>query len=233
MRVYFRGRPGGGVGRCRTPTQRVFNRGRAAAFPVRHAWRKGRALTVQCSDSPIAGVPTLSVVVPCYNERANVRPLVEKLGVALAGVAWEAIFVDDNSPDGTAAEVRRVGATDPHIRCLRRVGRRGLSSAVIEGALSAAGNFVAVMDGDLQHDETRLPAMLAALTGGDCDIVVGSRYVEGGGTECRPAPGRGGIACRRPGSGWRRRLLPVRLSDPMSGFFMVPRAVFERAAGQG
>ena len=131
------------------------------------------------------GAPTLTVVVPCYNERPNVAPLIARLDAALCGIAWEAVFVDDNSPDGTTAEVRRIAQTDPRVRCIRRIGRRGLSSAVIEGALSSSAQFVAVIDGDLQHDETRLPDMLAALQSGRYDLAVGSRHVEGG-DDCRP-----------------------------------------------
>ena len=108
----------------------------------------------------------LSVVVPCYNERANVAPMVAALDKALAGIAWEVIFVDDNSPDGTAAEARRIAQTDARVRCIKRVGRRGLASAVIEGALSSSAAHIACIDGDMQHDETRLPVMLAALKAG-------------------------------------------------------------------
>ena len=181
------------------------------------------------------GIHELSVVVPCFNERPNVAPMIAKLEAALAGTAWEVIYVDDNSPDGTTQEVRRIARGDPRVRCIRRIGRRGLASAVIEGALSSSADFVAVMDGDLQHDETRLPVMLAALRTGDYDLIVASRHVEGGDTE--------GLANR-----WRHILsdggirlaqtfLPVRLNDPMSGFFMVPRPLFENLArrlnGQG
>src|SRR5215472_11126266 len=126
------------------------------------------------------GAPDLTVVVPCYNERPNVAPLIAKLDAALYGISWEVVYVDDDSPDGTSAEVRRIAQTDPRVRCIRRIGRRGLSSAVIEGALSSSAQFVAVMDGDLQHDETRLPEMLAALRTGHYDLAVGSRHVEGG-----------------------------------------------------
>ncbi len=175
------------------------------------------------------GAPELTVVVPCYNERPNVAPLVDKLDSALFGIAWEVVFVDDNSPDGTTAEVRRIAQTDPRVRCMRRVGRRGLASAVIEGALSSSARFIAVIDGDLQHDETKLQDMIAALRTGQYDLAVGSRHVEGG-----DASGLAGH--------WRRTLsdtgirlaqffLPVRLSDPMSGFFMLPRPLFEQLAG--
>jgi dolichol-phosphate mannosyltransferase len=181
------------------------------------------------------GAPTLTVVVPCYNERPNVAPLIARLDAALYGIAWEVVYVDDNSPDGTTAEVRRIAQTDPRVRCIRRVGRRGLASAVIEGALSSSARFVAVIDGDLQHDETKLPDMLAALASGQYDLAVGSRYVGGGDSA--------GLVSR-----WRHLLsdggirlaqlfLPVRLTDPMSGFFMLPRPLFEtltpNLTGQG
>ena len=105
--------------------------------------------SVTLTPHEAAGPPELAVVIPCYNERANVVPLVQRLRLALAGIAWEAVFVDDDSPDGTAAAVRAVAASDPRIRCVRRIGRRGLASAVIEGALSSSAVFVAVIDGDL------------------------------------------------------------------------------------
>src|SRR5580700_4665120 len=181
------------------------------------------------------GTPVLSVIVPCFNERPNVAPMIAKLDAALAGIAWEVIYVDDNSPDGTTQEVRRIARSDPRVRCIRRVGRRGLASAVIEGALSSSASYVAVIDGDLQHDETRLPVMLAELRSGQYDLVVASRHVEGGNNEglaghWRHALSDGGI--------WlAQKLLPVRLTDPMSGFFMLPRATFEELAthltGQG
>jgi dolichol-phosphate mannosyltransferase len=179
--------------------------------------------------------PLLTVVVPCYNERPNVAPLITRLDAALYGISWEVVFVDDNSPDGTAAEVRRIGQTDPRVRCIRRIGRRGLASAVIEGALSSNAQFVAVIDGDLQHDETKLPEMLAALQTGRYDLAVGSRHADGGGdaglaSHWRHILSDGGIRLAQ-------HILPMRLSDPMSGFFMLPRSLFETLAvnltGQG
>ena len=178
-------------------------------------------------EAAIAGLTELTVVVPCYNERANVGPMVARLRLALAGIAWEAVFVDDDSPDGTAAAVRAIAAADPRIRCIRRVGRRGLSSAVIEGALSSSAEFVAVIDGDLQHDETRLPLLLAAVQGG-ADLAVGSRHVEGGDS----AGLSGAWRHRISGLGIRtaQAVLPVPLSDPMSGYFLLRRGLFERLA---
>jgi dolichol-phosphate mannosyltransferase len=181
------------------------------------------------------GAPVLSVIVPCYNERPNVAPMIAKLDAALEGIAWEVVYVDDNSPDGTAQEVRRIAQRDSRVRCIRRIGRRGLASAVIEGALSSSADYVAVIDGDLQHDETRLPVMLSALQAGGYDIAVASRHVEGGdnaglSSRFRHVLSDGGI--------WlAQAFLPVRLSDPMSGFFMLPRPLFEDLArglnGQG
>ncbi len=181
------------------------------------------------------GAPTLSVVIPCYNERLNVAPMIAKLDAALAGIAWEAIYVDDDSPDGTAAEARRIAQTDPRVRCIRRIGRRGLASAVIEGALASSASFIAVIDGDLQHDETRLPVMLHALQGSAYDLAVASRHVAGGdntglANRWRHALSDGGIRLAQ-------MFLPTPLSDPMSGFFMLPRPLFEELArnltGQG
>jgi dolichol-phosphate mannosyltransferase len=179
--------------------------------------------------------PILSVVVPCYNERPNVAPMIDKLRVALAGIEWEVIYVDDNSPDGTANTVRAIAAEDSRVRCIRRVGRRGLASAVIEGALSSSADYIAVIDGDLQHDETRLPVMLETLRTGAFDLAVASRHVEGGDTvglagKWRHLLSDGGIRLAQ-------YFLPVKLTDPMSGFFMLPRPLFEELAkslnGQG
>jgi dolichol-phosphate mannosyltransferase len=153
----------------------------------------------------------------------------------LAGIDWEVVFVDDDSPDGTADAVRALAAEDARVRCIRRIGRRGLASAVIEGVLSCSAPFVAVIDGDLQHDEAQLPAMLHRLRAGGIDVVVASRFATGGDAE--------GLA-----GAWRLRLsnlairvaqmmLRARLTDPMSGYFMLPRPLFERIAprltGQG
>src|SRR5579875_1387848 len=125
--------------------------------------------------------PELTVVVPTFNERDNVVPLLDRLTAALTGIGWEAIFVDDDSPDGTAETVRDVARRDSRVRCIQRIGRRGLAGACIEGILASSAPVVAVMDADLQHDESILPRMLATLRQEGCDMVVGSRYAAGGG----------------------------------------------------
>jgi dolichol-phosphate mannosyltransferase len=177
---------------------------------------------------PVAPSPEISVVVPCFRERDNVRPLVAALDAALSGRRWEVIFVDDDSPDGTIDEIRTLAALDGRVRGLRRVGRRGLSSAVIEGVLSSSAALVAVMDADLQHDETRLPLMLDAVAAGRCDIAVGSRHVEGGDASGLSSPWRHRLS--EGGIRLAQTLLPVRLGDPMSGFFAFRRELFDRTA---
>jgi len=162
----------------------------------------------------------LSIVVPTFKERGNVAELVRRLDLALAGIAWEAIFVDDNSPDGTAEAVKELGAGDSRVRCIRRVGRRGLAGACIEGMLSSAAPYVAVIDADLQHDEKVLPKMLARLQSGEADLVAGSRYVEGG-SAASFSQGRGAVS--RLATRLTRQLVGSPLSDPMSGFFMMRR----------
>jgi dolichol-phosphate mannosyltransferase len=172
----------------------------------------------------------LGVVIPTFQEAPNVRPLLARLEAALQGVVWQAIFVDDDSPDGTAAEVKAIAATDPRVICLRRVGRRGLAGAVIEGAMASAAPFVAVIDGDLQHDETLLPAMLAALREGRADLVVGSRYL-GSGADASALGARREAGSRL--ANWLgRRVLHAELTDPMSGFFAIRRELIEQVAGQ-
>lgn len=170
--------------------------------------------------------PEVTVVLPTYNERDNIAQAVERVAEALAGRAWEIIVVDDDSPDRTHEVARAIGERDPRVRCIRRVGRRGLSGACIEGMLAAAAPVVAVMDADLQHDERLLAPMLELVETGEADVAVGSRFVAG-------ANASGGLSSvRETGSRvanlFTRTLLGVRLTDPMSGFFMLRRETVER-----
>src|ERR1700681_3967899 len=175
------------------------------------------------------GNPRLSVIVPTFNERDNVTTLFRRLETALTGVAWEAIFVDDNSPDGTSEVVRTLARADSRVRCIRRIGRRGLSGACIEGILASSAPCAAVIDADLQHDETQLPKMLALLQGEGADLVVGSRYVEGGNADSFDKQ-RGGASALA--TEVAKRVLGVKIADPMSGFFMIRRDRFEQLAPQ-
>jgi len=181
--------------------------------------------TTQSTDRSAQG-PTLAVVIPTFNESLNVGVLIERLHATLQDVAWEAIFVDDDSPDGTAQHLHTLAATDPHVRCIRRVGRRGLSSACVEGMLSTSAPYIAVMDADLQHDETLLPTMLSALRDEPYDLAIGTRNMEGG------SVGEWADSRRNTSlfaTSLSQRVLGLTIKDPMSGFFMLRRHVIEDA----
>jgi dolichol-phosphate mannosyltransferase len=171
--------------------------------------------------------PELTIVVPTFNEKANIPILVERLAALLTSCEWEVIFVDDNSPDGTAAAARAIGTTDSRIRCIRRIGRRGLAGACLEGMLASQARYVAVMDADLQHDEGLLVPMLDALRAGRADVAVASRYLYGGSnaglSKQRSRVSRGANALVQ-------RLLGIDLTDPMSGHFMIRRDALETVA---
>jgi dolichol-phosphate mannosyltransferase len=168
----------------------------------------------------------LSVVVPTFNEKDNVRLLVDKLSCVLQEVDWEVVFVDDDSPDGTADSVRTIANENRKVRVVQRIGRRGLSSACVEGMLSSSAPYLAVMDGDLQHDERILPEMLRLLKEQELDIVVGSRYVVGGGTGDWDGSR---LRISRFATWLGKAIVPSDLTDPMSGFFMIKRKPFEQS----
>jgi dolichol-phosphate mannosyltransferase len=175
-------------------------------------------------DSPVRPAPEVCIVVPTFNERANVPILVAALSRVLASRDWEVLFVDDNSPDGTAAVAGAIGETDSRVRCMRRIGRRGLAGACLEGMLASQARYLAVMDADLQHDETLLVAMLDRLRTGHFDLAVASRYVSGGSAA--------GLSKQRARlSSWSnvlvQRVLGIYLTDPLSGYFMIRRDAFE------
>lgn len=172
--------------------------------------------------------PRVSIIVPTYREAENVAPTVAAIERALGDIAWEIIFVDDDSPDGTVAAVRSLGERDGRVRVIRRVGRRGLAGAVIEGMMASAADIVAVIDADLQHDEALLPKMLGAIEAGNADLVIATRYAQSGDAQ-------GGFsALRRNASTLATRvsnlLLKTNVSDPMSGFFMIRRDAIDGIA---
>ena len=167
----------------------------------------------------------LSVIVPTFDERENVEPLIERIDRALSGLDYEVIYVDDDSPDGTAELVFELSKENPRLRCIRRVGRRGLSSACIEGMCASAAEFVAVIDADLQHDEAKLRDMLEALRAdGALDLAIGTRFASGGSfgelSHLR-------VKMSRFATSLSTRIIGARTSDPMSGFFMLRRSFFQ------
>jgi dolichol-phosphate mannosyltransferase len=160
----------------------------------------------------------LTVVAPTLNERENVEVLVGRLARALDDLAWEVVFVDDDSVDGTAELVRSIAQKDSRVRGIHRVGRRGLASACVEGAMSSCAPYIAVIDADLQHDERILPEMLRRLKSDNLDLVVGSRYVAGGGIgdwdSRRASMSRFAVSISQA-------LFRFKMHDPMSGFFVI------------
>lgn len=185
------------------------------------------ALMRDADGAELQPAPELSIVVPTFNERDNVPHLVDTVKAALPGVAWELIIVDDNSPDGTSEIAKRIAAADSRVRCIRRIGRRGLAGACLEGILASQAQFVAVMDGDLQHDESLLLPMLQLLRHDTANLVVATRYADGGSAAALSSPRALGS---RLATRLAHQLLRLDLSDPMSGFFMLRRELVEKIA---
>ena len=187
-----------------------------------------RPLREERQDSVDAGFrpPLVSIIIPTLNERDNVHEIIWRLDEALAGQAWEVVFVDDDSSDGTLEVLHDVSRSDPRVRYLHRIGRRGLASAVTEGILSTSSPFVAVMDCDLQHDVAVLPTMFNRLQEGDCDIVVASRFTGDGGVGDWS---KNRLFLSNVAKKLAHLVLPSKITDPMSGFFIVTRGAFDLA----
>ena len=191
--------------------------------------------TQPAAPSTAASALDLAIILPTLNERDNLAPLVERIEGALGKSGWEVLIVDDNSADGTADEARRLSLTDPRVRVIQRIGRRGLASAAIEGFCATAAPFSAVMDADHQHDPALLVPMLAAVRSGEADVGVASRFAEGASMAEWNRPDRerlSGVA-----NALARKLTGVELSDPMSGFFLLrtetARRLVPRLSGIG
>jgi dolichol-phosphate mannosyltransferase len=178
--------------------------------------------------------PELAVIVPTYNERENIPLLIRRLRTSLKGLNWEVVFVDDDSPDGTSEAVVEIARRDRRVRLVHRVGRRGLSSACIEGMLATASPYIAVLDADLQHDESILPAMLQKLKTEELDVVVATRNAEGGSMGAFSASR---VFLSRLGQKLSQSVSRCTVSDPMSGFFLLRRTflhqVIHRLNGNG
>ena len=169
----------------------------------------------------------LSIIAPTFNEAENIKIFISSISKVIIDIDYEIIFVDDNSQDKTYEIIKNIAKKDKKIRCLRRIGRRGLSSAVIEGALSSSSTFLLVMDSDLQHDEKKIPVMLRLMKEKDLDIVIGSRFLK--------KKISSGLSSRRNlfsriANMLANKIAKVSLSDPMSGFFIVKRKVFDEIA---
>jgi glycosyltransferase involved in cell wall biosynthesis len=170
--------------------------------------------------------PELTLVIPTYNERECVVPLIAALDQALGEIAWQAVFVDD-STDGTDDVIAAVAAEDGRVSLLHRaVNRGGLAGAVVDGLMSAQGQYVCVLDADLQHPPERIPAMLAAAREQGADVVVASRYIAGGSSGGLDGPMRQfysrGLK-RLSQFVFPRRL--GRITDPLGGYFLLQRSI--------
>lgn len=174
------------------------------------------------ASTSAASALELAIILPTLNERDNLAPLVERIEGALGRSGWEVLIVDDNSADGTSDEARRLSLSDPRVRVIQRIGRRGLSSAAIEGFCATAAPYVAVMDADHQHDPKLLVEMLAAVKSGEADVAVASRFAEGASMAEWNRPDREKLSS--VANTLARKLTGVDLSDPMSGFFLLRSA---------
>lgn len=198
-----------------------------AKAPALSGSRNGRVLCTSASPSPV-----LALVIPTLREAGNIQVLLGRIRASLdaCGVAYEVIVVDDHSGDGIEAIVAEIARNDPHVRCIVRTGEHGLAGAVLRGWSETDANLLGVMDADLQHPPELLPKLLGEVEAG-ADLAIGSRYLRGGSL--------------RDWSAMRRLLsrlavwltLPVqradvRVSDPMSGFFLVRRSCIEHVGLQ-
>jgi dolichol-phosphate mannosyltransferase len=176
----------------------------------------------------------VSVIIPTFNERENIPRIAAAVQQTLAAIPHEIVFVDDDSTDGSLPALHALARNDIRVRYLQRIGRRGLSSAIIEGILSTSAPYIAVIDADLQHDERILPSMIEVLQQGRADIVVGSRYIAGGSVGAWDGKR---ATLSRLGTRVAKILMKADTSDPMSGFFAIRRQTFEsvvrRLSGQG
>lgn len=188
-------------------------------LPVLTAWDAGQALHRRPAE-PQRDARRLSVILPTYNERRNIAVAVERIDRALSGtgVAYEIIVVDDDSPDHTWEEVESLARRRGDLHLIRRLGRRGLSSAVVEGFSAATGNVLAVMDADLQHDADLLPAMVSAAGAPGVDLVIATRYGQGGSAGDWT---RGRLLLSRLATVLSWAVVRTRVSDPMSGYFLI------------
>ncbi|TGK22221.1 glycosyltransferase family 2 protein [Leptospira fluminis] len=168
--------------------------------------------------------PDVSVLIPTYNEAENINLIVGRVSNILKKENYEILIIDDNSPDGTWRIAEELGENDERIRIIRRMGEKGLSSAVMTGMASARGKYFVVMDADLQHDENILPQMIGDLSSG-FDLAVGTRYASGGSVGKWSALRS---LMSRFATWFARRFLPIGVSDPMSGFFGLKKEVFDR-----
>jgi dolichol-phosphate mannosyltransferase len=183
-----------------------------------------RSVAPHISSDGKPGCAEIGIVVPVFNEVHNIEPLVQRLRSVLSGIAWEVLFVDDNSPDGTAEEVRRIARDDCRVRLVLRVADPGLSNACIQGMLSTSADLLCVMDGDGQHDPVYIPQLIKLLEEAPSDLASACRQLDGGASEA--SLGRRRSLLSRLGNGLVRLATKRATRDPLTGFFVIRRAAF-------
>ncbi|MBI4177637.1 MAG: polyprenol monophosphomannose synthase [Candidatus Aenigmarchaeota archaeon] len=166
---------------------------------------------------------TLSIVIPTYNERENILKLIKSLGEELAknSIKYELVIVDDNSPDGTAELCEKISKKRKNIIVIKRPGKLGLSSAVIDGFKKARGGVIGVMDADFSHPVSAIPRMFNEIEKG-ADLVIGSRYAGGGSTKGWPV--------KRKITSWGATMIAkmfTKIRDPVSGLLMFRRGAID------
>ena len=167
----------------------------------------------------------LTIIIPTYNEYQNILPVINAIESALTGHSWQLLFVDDNSPDGTAELIKDISRKKDNVKCMKRVGRRGRTSACIEGMVSVSTPYICIMDADLQHDEKLLPVMLTTIKQEDYDLVIGSRYVNSGSTGRLPFHR---VIISKLAGKFGGLILKNNVSDPTSGFIMIKNKFFRK-----
>jgi dolichol-phosphate mannosyltransferase len=169
-----------------------------------------------------AGPLEFGLIVPVLNEQDNIEPLLTQITRALGAISWEIVFVDDGSTDGTLELLQRIALVNSRVRLVQRLGRKGLSTAVVEGMMATVAPIVGVIDGDMQHDEAILPNLYSLIADTDTDIAVGSRYIAGGGTESWASSRMQASSLAT----WLGNLvIGTPSTDPMSGFFAIRRSL--------
>jgi dolichol-phosphate mannosyltransferase len=180
--------------------------------------------TLTSGQSLSSITPEISIVIPVYNERENIELLVKQLHTALADRHWEALFVDDDSPDGSADEIRRISLSDPRIRLILRVEDAGLAKACIQGMLSAKAELLCVMDGDGQHDPVYIPELIKALQSTKSDLASAARDLSDATNEAALGGTRRRLS--EMGNALIRKVTGRQTNDPLTGFFVIRRQAF-------
>ncbi len=186
----------------------------------------GPASEINSGDVESGAAPEVSIIVPTINEAENIPVLVPRVAAAMLGVAAEILIVDDNSKDATPTVCAELAKSYPLKLLVRTEPKNGLSGAVLHGMAAARGNYLCVMDADLQHPPESLPRLIEPLRRGEADFVIGSRYMPGGSTETEWGTFR---KLNSKVATWLARPFAGKSTDPMAGVFALRRETYQNA----